>query len=202
MKINNELENLKVQTRRKEKTNKEKVNVKWIITVVIIAFVLSFCLSFISSITIPNLSLFIGIIITLIFIFIGILFDIIGVSVTTANEKVFHSMNSRKVKGANIAVKFKKNAEKVSSFCCDVVGDICGIISGASGTTIATIISTKFNFDIISTGLLVAAIIASLTIGGKALGKSFAINKSDIILYEFSKFVSLIYHWQYRCFMI
>lgn len=194
MKINNELENLKVQTRRKEKTNKEKVNVKWIITVVIIAFVLSFCLSFISSITIPNLSLFIGIIITLIFIFIGILFDIIGVSVTTANEKVFHSMNSRKVKGANIAVKFKKNAEKVSSFCCDVVGDICGIISGASGTTIATIISTKFNFDIISTGLLVAAIIASLTIGGKALGKSFAINKSDIILYEFSKFVSLIYH--------
>lgn len=193
MKINNELENLKVQTRRKEKTNKEKVNVKWIITVVIIAFVLSFCLSFISSITIPNLSLFIGIIITLIFIFIGILFDIIGVSVTTANEKVFHSMNSRKVKGANIAVKFKKNAEKVSSFCCDVVGDICGIISGASGTTIATIISTKFNFDIISTGLLVAAIIASLTIGGKALGKSFAINKSDIILYQFAKTVSHFY---------
>ncbi len=189
-----ELKNLKVQTRRKEKIKKERVNIKWILTIVIIAFVLSFCLSFISSITIPNLSLIFGIIITLIFILVGILFDIIGVSVTTATEKIFHSMNSRKVRGADIAVKFKKNADKVSSFCCDVVGDICGIISGAAGTTITTIFYTDYHFDLVLTGLIVASIIASLTIGGKALGKSFAINKSDIILYEFSKFVSYFYH--------
>ena len=43
------------------------------------------------------------------------------------------------------------------------------------------------------TGLLVTATISSLTIGGKAIGKSFAINKSDIILYEFSKFVNNFY---------
>lgn len=191
-----ELKNLKIQTRRKEKIKKERVNVKWILTIVVVTFLLSFCLSFISSITIPNLSLILGIIITLIFILFGILFDIIGVSVTTASEKVFHSMNSRKVRGANIAVKFKKNADKVSSFCCDVVGDICGIISGAAGTTITTIFCHDFQFDIVLTGLIVASIIASLTIGGKALGKSFAINKSDIILYEFSKFVSYFYPYK------
>lgn len=189
-----ELENLVEQTKKKEKIKKEKVQWKWIITIVIITFIISFCLSFIANSLIPNLSLFFGIILTLLFIMIGILFDIIGVSVTTADEAVFHSMNSRKVKGANIAVKFKKNAEKVSSFCCDVIGDICGVISGAAGTAIAAILITKYNTNILITGLLITAIISSLTIGGKAIGKSFAINKSDIILYSFAKFISTFYN--------
>ena len=124
---------------------------------------------------------------------IGILFDIIGVSVTSADEAVFHSMASRKVKGANIAVKFKKSSEKVSSFCCDVIGDICGIISGAATAAIAAILVLKYDFNPILTSLIVASIIASLTIGGKAIGKSFAINKSEIILYEFAKVVSIFY---------
>ena len=188
-----EFNNLLEQTKKKEKIKKEKVNVKWIITIVITSFVISFCLSFIANSTIPNLSLILGIIITLIFILIGVLFDIIGVAVTTADEKVFHSMNSRRVKGANIAVKFKKNADKVSNFCCDVIGDVCGVISGAAGTTIAAILITKYNTNILLTGLLLTAIISSLTIGGKAIGKSFAINKCDIILYEFAKFISNFY---------
>ena len=189
----NELERLIEDTKKREKIKKEHVDSKWIVIIVCVSFILSFVLSFISQITIPNLSLWIGIIITLLFIALGILFDIIGVSVTTADEKVFHSMNSRKVKGANIAVKFKKNADKVSNFCCDVIGDVSGIISGASGTAITAILVTKFNFNLLITGLIVAAIISSLTIGGKAIGKSFAINKSNIILYEFAKFISNFY---------
>ena len=149
--------------------------------------------SILSQLTIPNLSIYLGILITLIFILFGILFDIIGVSVTTADEKVFHSMNSRKVKGASTAVKFKKNADKVSNFCCDVIGDVCGIISGAAGTTITAILIDKYNLNVFSTGIIVASIIAALTIGGKAIGKSFAINKSNIILYEFAKFISNFY---------
>ena len=192
-KKNNEFENLVVQTRRKEKIKKEKVNVRWILTIVSITFVISFVLSFVSQTTIPNLSLFFGILITLLFVLIGIVFDIVGVAVTSADEKVFHSMNSRKVKGANVAVKFKKNADKVSSFCCDVIGDICGVISGCSATTIAVILVNQFNFNALITSLFVTAIISSLTIGGKAIGKSFAINKSDIILYEFAKVVSCFY---------
>ncbi len=188
-----ELKNLVEQTKKKEKIKKESVDKKWIIIIVLITFIISFCLSFIADSTIPKLSLVFGIIITLIFIFIGILFDIIGVAVTTADEAVFHSMNSRKVKGANIAVKFKKNSDKVSSFCCDVIGDICGVISGAAGTAISAILITKYNTNILITGLITTAIISSLTIGGKAIGKSFAINKSDIILYGFSKVVSTVY---------
>ncbi len=189
-----ELKNLVEQTKKKEKIKKEQVNWKWIITIVCITFIISFLLSIFANNIIPELSLVFGILITLLFIIIGILFDIVGVSVTTAEESVFHSMNSRKVKGANVAVKFKKNAEKVSSFCCDVIGDICGVISGAAGTAITAILVTKFNTNLLITGLLVTAIISSLTIGGKAIGKSFAINKSDIILYEFAKVISNFYH--------
>ena len=188
-----ELNNLIEETRKKEKIKKEKIDVKWISIIVLLSFIISFSLSLISQLTIPNFSLWLGIVITLIFVLLGILFDIIGVAVTTADEKVFHSMNSRKVKGANIAVKFKKNSDKVSSFCCDVIGDICGIISGAAGTTITAILVNTFNFNLLITGLIVAAVIASITIGGKAIGKSFAINKSDIILYEFAKFISHFY---------
>ncbi len=193
MKKNNELKNLIEVTKKKEKIKKEHVNWKWILTIVIISFAISFSLSFVSQMTIPNFPLWLGIIVTLLFIVLGILFDIIGVSVTTAEESIFHSMNSRKVKGASVAVKFKKNADKVSSFCCDVIGDICGIISGAAGTTITAILSTTYHWNIFITGLVVAAVIASLTIGGKAMGKSFAINKSSIILYEFAKFISNFY---------
>ena len=192
-KNNSEFLNLLEEEKKKEKIKKEKVDIKWIITIVIVAFVLSFGLSYISQSTIPKLSLVFGIIITLIFIFIGILFDIIGVSVTSADEAVFHSMSSRKVKGASLAVKFKKNADKVSSFCCDVIGDVCGVISGTAATAIAALLVLNYHFNAILVGLFVTAIISSLTIGGKAIGKSFAINKSEVILYTFAKFISNFY---------
>ena len=177
-----ELKNLLVQTRRKEKIKKEKVNVKWICQIAIISFTISFGLSFVSEMAIPNLS-----------VLFGILFDIVGVSVTSADEKVFHSMNSRQVKGSKVAVLFKKNADKVSSFCCDVIGDICGIVSGASASAVSVGLAAACDWNLLFVSLTVAAIVASLTIGGKACGKSFAINKSDVILYEFAKFISIFY---------
>ena len=188
-----ELKNLLVQTRRKEKIKKEKVNVKWICQIAIISFTISFGLSFVSEMAIPNLSVLWGILLTLAFVFVGILFDIVGVAVTGADEKVFHSMNSRQVKGSKVAVLFKKNADKVSSFCCDVIGDICGIVSGASASAVSVGLAVTFNWNLLLVSLTVAAIVASLTIGGKACGKSFAINKSDVILYEFAKIISIFY---------
>lgn len=190
MKKNKELINLLNLTTKKEKKSKKLVNWNWIITILLIAFIISFCFSAISELTIPNVNIVIGIILVFIFIIIGVLFDMIGVAVTTADEKIFHSMNSRKVRGAKLAVKFKKNADKVSSFCNDVVGDVCGIISGSAGAIIAATISSKFSLNAFVVSLFITSIIAAFTIGGKALGKSFAINKSNIILYRFAKIVS------------
>lgn len=191
MKKNKEIINLMNLSKKKEKKSKKYINWSWIIKITLVAFTLSFVFSAISEFIIPNVNLIIGILLVIIFIGLGVLFDIIGVAVTSADEKIFHSMNSRKVRGAKLAVKFKKNADKLSSFCNDVIGDVCGIISGSAGAIIAAIIAVKLSLNAFLVSLVVTALIASLTIGGKAMGKNFAINKSNVILYKFSKFVAI-----------
>lgn len=187
----NELKNLIEQTKKKEKINKNKTEWNWIFKVVLISFTLSIVMSYVSTTTIPNINIIAGTVVTLLFIGLGILFDIIGVAVTSADEKVFNSMSARKIKGASLAVKIKKSAPKVSSLCCDIVGDTCGIISGTATATIAANLSKIAHINVLLVTLLSSAIAASLTIGGKAIGKSFAMNKSNIILYEFAKIISV-----------
>ena len=174
-----------------KKKNKELIDYGWIIKIVTIAFVISVLFSFISETAIPNINLVFGILLTLVFILIGVIFDMIGISVTTADESVFHSMAAQKVKGAKMAVKLKKNADKVSSFCNDVVGDICGIISGSTGAVIALKIIEKFNYNNLLVTLIIMSIISALTIGGKAVEKSYAIKKSNSILFKFAKVLSI-----------
>ena len=100
-------------------------------------------------------------------------------------------MATKKVKGAELGVRLIKKAPKVSSFCNDVIGDICGIISGSTGLTIAIIIAEKLNVPLLFVTLIITALIAAMTIGGKAIGKSYAINKSNVILYRFVKVLSI-----------
>lgn len=193
MKNKKHKENYAKKASKKPIKDKKKNDYKWILTITILAFFISFSFSFLSELIIPNVSLSIAVLVTIIFISVGIVFDMIGISVTIADLKTFNSMAAKQVKGARLAVKLTQNAPKVSSFCNDVIGDICGIISGGAGVTISSILATKLNCNILIITLITTAIIASLTIGGKALGKSFAINKSTFILYRFSKILSYIY---------
>ena len=170
---------------------KKKSNTKWLITITILAFTISFVFSLISELTLSKVNLILGIIILILFISIGILFDMVGVAVTSGAESPLNAMSSKKIKGAKTAVSFKKNADKVSSFCNDVIGDICGIISGSAGVTITNTISKTYNLDIFWVGLIITAIIASLTIGGKAISKSIAIKNSNKIVYITAKIMSI-----------
>lgn len=190
----NEVEKFKKQNKKYEKKNKQKANIRWVVTLTVIAFAISFCFSFFSETILPNAHVLIGVLLVFVFIGLGILFDMVGVAVTAADEKPFHSMSAHKVHGAKIAIIFKKNADKVASFCCDVIGDICGIVSGSAGVIVSTNLSSTFHLDSFMMTLSMTALIAALTIGGKALGKSLAMTKCNMILYEFSKFVSIFYH--------
>ena len=169
---------------------KKKNNTKWLITITLLAFVISFVFSLVSELTLSKVNLLIGVIILILFITIGIIFDMIGVAVTSTTESPLNAMSSKKIKGAKKAVSFKKNADKVSSFCNDVIGDICGIISGSAGVTITATISKTYNLDIFWVGLIITAIIASLTIGGKAVSKSIAMKNSNKIVYLTAKVIS------------
>lgn len=180
--------------KKEEKKHKKKANTKWILKVTLMAFTISILFSFLSESIMPNVNIIIGILIMLLFILLGIFFDMIGVAVTAADETPFHSMSAKKIKGANVAVNFKKNANKVSSFCNDVIGDICGIISGSAGVYIASSLARILSVNSLLMALLITGIISALTIGGKAIGKGFAINNSTTILFEFSKTLANFYN--------
>lgn len=169
---------------------KKNTDFKWISIVTILAFTISILMTLFSKVTLENVSLIIAILITFIFILLGIIFDVIGVAVTSGDPVAFHSMSARKVKGGKVGVKLLKNTSKVSSVCCDVIGDVCGIVSGTSGVVIVSLIIKQTNINELLVSLLVTGIISALTIGGKALGKGFAINKSKEIITIVSKILS------------
>ena len=151
------------------------INTKWVVTIMPISFVLSVVMSYMSNEALNNAGTILSFVVLFLFIALGILFDMIGIAAASATEKEFHSMAAHRVRGAKEAVWMTRNAEKVSSICNDVVGDICGIISGATGALIVTNITAGMNgVQVVLVSLLVTGLISALTIGGKAAGKGVA----------------------------
>lgn len=190
MKIKKYKEKYSKKVKRKSEIRK-KSDYSWIYIVSISAFWISFIFTFLSETIIPSVGFIFACLITLFFIFLGILFDMIGISVTVANLATFNSMATKRIRGAKLASKLIKNSEKTSSFCNDVIGDICGIMSGSTAVAISNVIARNLQVSVFPVTLIITALVASLTIGGKALGKSIAINNSTRILYHFSKFLSV-----------
>ena len=150
--------------------------IRWVVTIFIVTILISGIISFASSELMEVSSTAVAFVILLVIILIGIVFDVIGVAVTSADEKPFHSMASRKVAGAHESISLLRNAERVSSICNDVIGDICGVVSGSASATIAANIVANFSGtwnEIVM--LLMSALVAGITVGGKAIGKTFAI---------------------------
>ena len=111
------------------KSSKKSDSWHWVITVFILTFVLSLTFSFISNFAINGLNVVFALIVLIMVILIGIMFDLIGVAVTVAKEEEFHSMASKKIHGSKQAITLIRNSPKVSNFCADVIGDICGVLS-------------------------------------------------------------------------
>ena len=138
----------------------------------------------------------IAFLILLAIILVGIIFDVIGVAVTSADEKPFHSMAARKVPGAQESIALLRNAERVSSICNDVVGDICGVVSGSASATIAAQVLQNFEFtwpQIVS--LVMSALVAGLTVGGKAIGKTFAMHSCTKIVHGVGQLVYSLHNF-------
>ncbi|MDR0249316.1 MAG: hypothetical protein LBI44_06650 [Oscillospiraceae bacterium] len=165
----------KVGTKSAKKPVKRFSAARWIILIVGWTFVLSVLLSFVSQSTVPHMSFMPALLVLLSFIALGVAFDIIGFSVATANEKPFHAMAANKVRGADRAIWLLRRADKVSCFCGDVVGDITGIISGATASVIVTNALTGPEAPNLLTQLVFSAVVASVTVGSKALGKAVSL---------------------------
>ena len=116
---------------------KKKVNKKWLIEITVLSFIISVVFSLVSSEMLEGAGYIMAFVVLAIFIGVGIIFDLVGVAVASATPAPFHSMASHRESGAAEALKLLKNAEKVTSICNDVVGDISGIISGTTTSVVA-----------------------------------------------------------------
>ncbi|SKC72278.1 hypothetical protein [Maledivibacter halophilus] len=180
-----------------DKNNKDKnkksiilrgYNIKWVLNITIVTFILAVFLSFASEAILRNTEVYIAFLILIVIVFLGITSDLIGIAVAIADEKPFHSMAAKKIHGAKFAIKLIKNAGPVSNFCNDVIGDIAGIISGAAGAIILIEISKIYN--LVNTAVysvILSGIVAAVTVGGKALGKEIALRKSKEIVFGVAK---------------
>ena len=173
---------------KKGKKIKIKPDWKWISTAFGTTIGISATMSFLSNEVLSGGGLVLSFVVLLSIILLGIVFDIIGMAVTAAEEKPFHSMAAKKVPEAPMAIWMLRRAERVSSICNDVVGDICGVISGSASAVIAARVVMDLQPTVASVvQLLMSAVVAGLTVGGKAFGKSIAMNNSTQIMHAAAK---------------
>lgn len=166
---------------------------RWLITIALWTIFLSGGFSLFSDSLLRKVNVITAFIILIVVIIIGIIFDGIGVAISTVSIVPFNAMASKKVKGAKIAINLIKNANKVASFCNDVVGDICGIVSGSIGILIAQKLNLKFpqiNPSYIT--VFIGIIIGTLTIVGKAMGKTKAMEENVEITHIVSRIIFFI----------
>lgn len=163
----------------------------WILIIFISTFVLSVVFSALSNvltIVAPN---FVLAILLVVVIALGIIFDMIGTAAISGEESTFHALNSKKIKEGKMGLFIVKNGSKISSICNDVVGDVSGIISGSIGAVLAISISSKTGINNTLISVVIAALVSSFTVGGKAIFKSVAIKNADVIIIRIAKIFSI-----------
>ncbi|HLR75149.1 MAG TPA: hypothetical protein VK077_07715 [Virgibacillus sp.] len=178
---------------------KSKLNrsLKFSLTIAVITFVLAAIFSVISSSILNNVTWFVGLFVVFIIIIIGIIFDMLGIASAAADEAPFHAMAAEKVNGAKEAIAIIKNADKFSSFCNDVIGDISGIVSGTATVVVVLQITSILGYSEgssmeLTLSVIFTSFVAAITVGGKAIGKYFAINASTNIIMLTGKLIAFV----------
>ena len=164
----------------------------WLIKIFVLTFSLSLVFSSLSEMLFRASGVVIAVAIIIFFLLIQFITDIIANAVTVCDDGCFKQMCEQKLKGAKQAAFLVRNKDKVASFLCDIIGDVCGILSGAAGATIVVKIAREGQGGLaILYAALIAATIASLTVVGKAAGKTYAKRNSEKITLKIGKFLAV-----------
>lgn len=169
-------------------------SIQFALTVAVLSFVLGGVFDT-STIFLNHAVWFFGAITILVIVVVGALFDMLGVAAAAASETPFHAMASKRVFGARRAIAIVRNAERVSSVCSDVIGDIAGVLSGAGALAVGAQVAVALQvggwhkeFVII----LLTALTTAITVGVKAIGKMLAIRVPTPIVLTASRIVDTV----------
>jgi CBS domain containing-hemolysin-like protein len=151
-----------------------------------LSFALAAVVNYVGDVTLASVPGLVAMLVLLLLIGINIVFDILGTSVTAADQTPLNAMAAKRVSGARQAIWLVQSADTVSNFTNDVVGDVAGAVTGAAGTTVALQMAHGFHASALVgqlTTLFVIGLIAGLTVGGKAAGKTFAMERAtDVVV--------------------
>lgn len=177
---------------RNHRTKQEKRGGGWPLKAFFLTIALSVVISFFSETTMLGVSLPVAVAVLLFIICIGIAFDIIGTAVAVQDVTDFTAMASKRIHGARRAIRLVQRADRVANICNDVVGDICGIVSGAMGAAIAgrLLLSGGSGGELL-VGIAVSSLIAGVTVGGKAAGKRYALQNSRSVVFLVARLLSI-----------
>lgn len=174
-----------------KKQIQEKQHKQWVIIVTIATFFSTMLITYISDTLLSHTTLFVSFLILIFIIVFGVLSDVVGVAITAVSPQPFNAMAAKKVAGAKTAVALIRNAPRFSNICNDVLGDICGIVSGATGVSIVAQLSSYYPmWNTVILSLVMSGCIAAFTVGGKAIGKEVAMKKSVSIIFFVSRILS------------
>ena len=175
-----------------QKTKTKNSNIKWVIQAVLFTFILSTIFNAGSTIMLEDVDIVVKVLVLVFIIFFGVLIGMIGMAAMAADEVPFHSMAARRVKGAKEALAILKNRDKVSNFCCDIIGGICGIVSGSSAAFLSVrivAVHPQINAAAITLGIM--GTVAALTVGGNAVATKFSVERSHDIVFFAAKIVKV-----------
>lgn len=190
-------EDTSVDIKRKERDKNDKKKKKrnlWPLKAFFITLLIAAAVNTGSELMLTDSQWWLATILTVAILLLGVVFDIVGTAATACDIGPFHSMASRKVRGGKMAVRLAQKRDIVSSVCCDIVGDICGIVSGVCGAALASEaidglgLSVAWNLVI---KVLIYSVISTLTITFKALGKNIAVKKANGIILGVAKALSI-----------
>lgn len=165
-------------------------NLRGSLLIALFTFLAAILVTLISQSGIRYVSLVPAIIILSIIIFIGIISDMVGVAATAAEEKSFNARAAKKLFGAREGLFLVRHADRVSSLMCDIIGDICGTVSGALGVVIVIRIIDNWGGSETLINLIIIGLVAALTVGGKAFFKTYGIKRADDIIFFAGKLLA------------
>lgn len=165
--------------------NKQNSAAVYTLVVFVSTFFCACLISMISTLVLANMeSFWLGFTVLIMVVLIGVFFDIIGTAVSVCGQTHLNAKASRKIPGAKKALLLTRNASRVANICNDVIGDVCGTVSGGIGTALAAVLTTSGGTRGLLISVGIAGCIAAMTVAGKALGKSFAIEQADNIIFN------------------
>ena len=165
-------------------------NIKGSLLIAIFTFLIAILVTLSSQTRIQYVSFIPAITILLVIIFTGIISDMVGVAATVANPRTFNARAAKKIFGARNGLYLVKHADRVASLMCDIVGDICGTVSGAIGIVITLRIINNWGGSQSLYNLLMIGFISALTVGGKAYFKTFGMKKADEVIFYVGKILA------------